>query len=223
MHTLSNNTGSNYNEDLPSKEEFVESNIGWGPTTEPLEEDVEFKIIKFANSTISLDFLFKKYKIKLEETYSSSGWTFNTLCPFKDHMEKTPSFGFNPAHNRFNCFGCHRGGQSVDFISYKDNISKIDAAKLLLKFGGIEKLSLENINLFDFEKLKILLFDFSDKIHSFNKKNNFTPEAIAYSKAISWNVDVFLQQNSEVISIDLSKLEIRINKSIDQLQFFEED
>jgi len=57
------------------------------------------------------------------------------LCPF--HGEKTPSFNLYPETNSFYCFGCGAGGDVVTFIRKIENLSYIDAVKLLADRAGM--------------------------------------------------------------------------------------
>jgi len=58
------------------------------------------------------------------------------LCPF--HNEKTPSFTVSPAKGICKCFGCGKGGNSVNFIMEVEQISYYEALKLLAKKYNIE-------------------------------------------------------------------------------------
>ena len=58
------------------------------------------------------------------------------LCPF--HNEKTPSFNVNPARNIFKCFGCGKGGTSVNFIMEHEHSTYPDALRYLAKKYNIE-------------------------------------------------------------------------------------
>lgn len=58
------------------------------------------------------------------------------LCPF--HDEKTPSFTVSPAKGIFKCFGCGKGGNSVNFIMEHEQINYYDALKFLAKKYSIE-------------------------------------------------------------------------------------
>lgn len=58
------------------------------------------------------------------------------LCPF--HNEKTPSFTVSPAKGIFKCFGCGKGGNSVNFIMEHENLSYPEALKWLAKKYNIE-------------------------------------------------------------------------------------
>ncbi len=51
------------------------------------------------------------------------------LCPF--HDEKTPSFHVNPKGQYFKCFGCGAGGDVFRFIEKRQNVSFIEALRLL--------------------------------------------------------------------------------------------
>lgn len=55
------------------------------------------------------------------------------LCPF--HGENSPSFTVYHDTNTWHCFGCSKGGSSIDFIMERDSISAKEAIKIL---GGGE-------------------------------------------------------------------------------------
>lgn len=57
-------------------------------------------------------------------------------CPF--HNEKTPSFTVSPAKGIFKCFGCGKGGNSVNFIMEHESLSYPEALKWLAKKYNIE-------------------------------------------------------------------------------------
>lgn len=58
------------------------------------------------------------------------------LCPF--HNEKTPSFTVSPSKGIFKCFGCGKGGNSVNFLMEHEHISYPEALKTLAKKYHIE-------------------------------------------------------------------------------------
>ena len=58
------------------------------------------------------------------------------LCPF--HNEKTPSFTVSPAKGIFKCFGCGKGGNSVNFIMEHEHLSYPEALHWLAKKYHIE-------------------------------------------------------------------------------------
>lgn len=51
------------------------------------------------------------------------------LCPF--HTEKTPSFTVSPAKGIFYCFGCHKGGNAVNFLMEHEHFTYVEALKYL--------------------------------------------------------------------------------------------
>jgi DNA primase len=58
------------------------------------------------------------------------------LCPF--HNEKTPSFTVSPSKGIFKCFGCGKGGNSVNFIMEHEHLSYPEALRYLAKKYHIE-------------------------------------------------------------------------------------
>lgn len=62
-------------------------------------------------------------------------------CPF--HNEKTPSFTVSPAKGIYKCFGCGKGGNSVNFIMDIEQMSYVEALKYLAKKYNIEILEKE--------------------------------------------------------------------------------
>ena len=57
-------------------------------------------------------------------------------CPF--HNEKTPSFTVSPSKQIYKCFGCGKGGSSVNFIMEHEHISYFEALKYLARKFHIE-------------------------------------------------------------------------------------
>ncbi len=58
------------------------------------------------------------------------------LCPF--HNEKSPSFNVNPTRNIFKCFGCGKGGDSINFLMEHEGISYPDALRYIADKYKIE-------------------------------------------------------------------------------------
>ncbi len=57
------------------------------------------------------------------------------LCPF--HSEKTPSFSVSSSKQMFYCFGCHKGGNAIKFISEIEGLNYPEAIRFLAKRAGI--------------------------------------------------------------------------------------
>ena len=60
---------------------------------------------------------------------TKKGNNFWGLCPF--HNEKTPSFSVKQDQQFFYCFGCHSGGNVIQFIQKNERLDFIDAVKFL--------------------------------------------------------------------------------------------
>ncbi len=65
-----------------------------------------------------------------------SGRNFIGLCPF--HKEKTPSFSVSIEKQIYYCFGCHEGGNAVNFIAKYERTSFQEALETLAQQVGIE-------------------------------------------------------------------------------------
>jgi len=58
------------------------------------------------------------------------------LCPF--HNEKTPSFTVSPGKNIYKCFGCGKGGNSIQFLMEHEQLTFPESIRFLAKRYGIE-------------------------------------------------------------------------------------
>ena len=57
------------------------------------------------------------------------GTNYWACCPF--HNEKTPSFSVSPTKGIYKCFGCGKGGNSVNFIIENEKLSFVEALQQL--------------------------------------------------------------------------------------------
>ena len=212
MSILSDRPGCEGNVIFPGKNSAVTESSGW---------DIEYKLINVANSTISLHSILKQYNISLEQMYSATGWTHRCNCPFSDHRETRPSFGYNSTEDRFNCFGCHRSGKAVEFISFMENKPKKIVAKELLG----DSFSVDDIfetTAFDYSRLERLLFEYADYIREFKRGHSYCDKAVTYAGAVTWNLDVYLMKHVPSNSIILDDLEVRVLKLREQLEAYGE-
>ncbi len=69
-------------------------------------------------------------------TLKRRGTSMIGLCPF--HNEKTPSFNVSQAKGIYKCFGCGKGGSSVNFIMEHEHLSYADALRWLAHKYNIE-------------------------------------------------------------------------------------
>ena len=65
----------------------------------------------------------------------SSGQNMFGLCPF--HSEDTPSFSVSVNKQIYYCFGCHKGGNVVNFIMEIEHLSYFEALKFLAEKSGV--------------------------------------------------------------------------------------
>lgn len=184
-------------------------------------KDIDFKLIKLANEKNSLFDIFPKYNIKFTEVYSPSGWTHKTRCPFKDHRDSSPSFGYNSEQKIFNCFGCQRNGGIVQFISFMENKPQIEVAKNLLKTSTTLTNIIENIANEPEDDFDETLLEFSSYVRNFLEKYRDNPKASSFIEAITWNLDVYLMKNVMIGSVKIENLKIRIKKLKEHIESFE--
>ncbi len=69
-------------------------------------------------------------------TLKRAGSGMKGLCPF--HDEKTASFNVSPAKNIYKCFGCGKGGNSIQFLMEVEKMSFVEAIRSLASRYGIE-------------------------------------------------------------------------------------
>ncbi|MEO6903900.1 MAG: CHC2 zinc finger domain-containing protein, partial [Bacteroidia bacterium] len=69
-------------------------------------------------------------------TLKKRGVNLIGLCPF--HDEKTPSFYVSPIKGIYKCFGCAKGGNAVNFVMEKEQMSYPEALRYLAKKYSIE-------------------------------------------------------------------------------------
>lgn len=69
-------------------------------------------------------------------TLKKRGANMLGVCPF--HDEKTPSFTVSPAKGIYKCFGCGKGGNSVNFVMEHEQYTYPEALRYLAKKYHIE-------------------------------------------------------------------------------------
>ena len=65
-----------------------------------------------------------------------AGKDYRGVCPF--HGDKDPSFYVSPSKNIFHCFGCATGGSVFNFVMKIENVSFIEAARILAERYGVQ-------------------------------------------------------------------------------------
>ncbi len=79
-------------------------------------------------------FLENEYDIEFVE--SGNNW-LNCSCPFPDHNDRSPSFGYNLESDYFNCFGCGETGNLINLVQKIESISFPAAIQKLSICAGI--------------------------------------------------------------------------------------
>ena len=69
-------------------------------------------------------------------TLKKQGRNFVGLCPF--HSENTPSFIVSPEKQIFHCFGCHKGGNAINFLMSIENLTFPEAVEKIAQQLGME-------------------------------------------------------------------------------------
>ncbi len=85
--------------------------------------------IKQANDIVAV---VEQY-LPLQKKSSSN---FFGLCPF--HNEDTPSFSVNPRDQFYYCFGCHKGGDVVNFVKEMEHLDYPQALRFLAERANID-------------------------------------------------------------------------------------
>jgi len=98
-------------------------------------------------------------------TLKKRGVNYLGLCPF--HNEKTPSFTVSPSKGIYKCFGCGKGGNSVNFIMEHEHLSFQEAIKYLAKKYNIEiiekELTDEDVAMQNERESMLVLSEFAQK------------------------------------------------------------
>ena len=138
-----------------------------------------FNNLEQLKNTVRIEDVVGKY-VKLKK--SSAGYV--GLCPF--HNEKTPSFNTRKDKNTFKCFGCGKGGNAIDFISFYENLGFVDAVKKVAELSNfnLEVDSKEIVK--PVHRLEKLSKEFLDNFENVRKISNNTLLRFGITEAIEW-------------------------------------
>lgn len=84
--------------------------------------------------------------VELISTHSQlkrAGSTLKGLCPFPDHIERTPSFTVSEEKQLYHCFGCGRGGDIISFLQNCNGMAFAETIEYLCHRASIP-LPMEN-------------------------------------------------------------------------------
>ncbi len=121
------------------------------------------------------------------------GQSFWGCCPF--HHEKTPSFCVNTVDQFYYCFGCHKGGDVINFVKEIESVEFPDAVKILADRAGMEIPTVE----IEDEKIKaqkakkeavLAILKESARYYAYNYRSGNCPEHEAYAKKRGLTKDI---------------------------------
>ena len=209
MHKISNSSGSDSSGGFGGEDQTSSILDGWEtdvfeviPGCEVEESNVKFGnkdipgLIKLANKKISLKKVLDNYKIEFEQVYSPSGWTHRCLCPFPDHVDSKPSFAYNSTEDRFNCFGCNRGGRAVQFIAFRDKKSQLATAiKIIESNYSLEEAYAEIQDQPD-DEVDVLLLQWANYIRDYIQANKHDKQKIKIANGCNLYLDTYIAKNN---------------------------
>jgi len=104
-------------------------------------------------------------------------------CPF--HNEKTPSFTVSPSKGIYKCFGCGKGGNSVNFVMEHEQLSYVETLKWLAKKFNIEvvekEVTPEQKEQQDARESMLIVSGFAQKVFSHNLYETEEGKAVGLS------------------------------------------
>lgn len=218
MQILSNTTGSDSGKSLfsaiESSPELVQR--GWNDQTSTIEG--QQAIIEEANKLINLS-EYLQNKLNLENTNSSSGWVYKSICPFHKHgQERTASFFINTEQNRFYCQACNISGGISEFIALSYKRSTILVAEHILECvkGSYKIPDIDTKKINEKRKFQSSWLKLSDLYRSFTKQHIDDNDAIEYINKCFSSLDDIIDENPDAVekAIDdiLFKFEIYLKK-----------
>lgn len=199
MQILSNNTGPDCGKSLFSAIECFSGLIqpGWSDASSTVEG--QQSLIESANKSINLlDYL--QTKLNLEETNSSSGWTYKTICPFHKHgQERTASFFINVDQNRFYCQACNISGGISEYIAYTFKRPVILVAEHILKCTQgnfqIDEANIKKTN--EKKKFQAMWLKLSELYRIFMRNHLNDDDAFVYVNKCFSGLDNIMEERQE--------------------------
>lgn len=112
---------------------------------------------------------------------TSKGKNFFGVCPF--HSDHSPSMSVSKEKQIYKCFACGASGNVFNFVMNYENVSFIDAVKIIAKKAGIV-LNIGNTKYNDQDKLKVLydIYNISNKFYKNNINTSYGESAKEFIK-----------------------------------------
>ena len=139
------------------------------------------------------------------------GKNFFAVCPF--HSDHTPSMSISPDKQIFRCFTCKKTGNVITFVMDYENVSFVEALKILGERIGIK---ITNPKIKTISKEFEMAYQINDIVASFYKNNlesNIGAEAREYLNKRGLNKEII--KEFDIGLSDTSKLYKTLSKTYD--------
>jgi len=217
MHKIQDNAELTSDISSSSKDRTAGGSDAWGDSNGKNES---IKRIRAANRKVRLYSILKSYNVQTPKAYSGQVWSNLIPCPFPDHKDRTPSFGYNFVQDRFNCFGCKKSGRAVEFIAGKEGKKKILVAESILEhYADAEYLEDLPEEEEEDPRVQELLFQMSETIREAIQKSKGEATALKNIDKIIWWFDMYIavragqKNNCRSSNIGVEELEARVFKA----------
>lgn len=212
MCPLQDRTKPDSDSELNDEDSSFEVPVGWDSYIELDQylknKNITTRLIHLANKRLPLSSIIFTKGIQFEVNHlKTTGWTHQAKCPFPNHKDSNPSFGYNSKEERFSCFGCQHHGRSVEFLAFLENRSFLDVAKhILTSRCETEEVIVEldqQIN----ARTNSLLRPFAVYCRQFLLKHSNNPIAIECFKKVAESRDMYLAKHVMRGTLDDEELE----------------
>ena len=120
---------------------------------------------------------------------SNKGKNFFGVCPF--HSDHSPSMSVSREKQIYKCFSCGASGNVFNFVMNYENVSFIDAVKILASKAGIP-LNIKTSNYKDNGRLQVLydIFDVTQKFYKNNINTKDGEKALEFIKNRKFDLNI---------------------------------
>ncbi|MCK9567688.1 CHC2 zinc finger domain-containing protein [Candidatus Pacearchaeota archaeon] len=172
-----------------------------------------FAHIKSANRKVRTIQILRGYGFKIEKNYQRPTWSNNITCPLPGHKgakERTPSFGYCFVSDHWFCFGCHKSGRAVEFISLYERVSRtLVAEKILAQYGDDADFEEDNDYIDD---ISPILLEGSKHLQNLIQKHKDNPKKLKEINRYVWWLDFYLMAKAPGNHIKPEDLKRRIDR-----------
>lgn len=170
-------------------------------------------LINKANQSINIiDYL--SNKIILDETNSSTAWTYKAKCPFhKGGDERTASLYINQEQGRFYCQACGKSGGVVEYIAFIYKRPLVVVAEHILKcISGdftIEATAAKKAA--ERRKYQNYMIILSKLYNKFVKEHLDDIQAVEYANKCYYGFDLILETKPEGVQSSIEEISKRFD------------